>query len=50
MDNKFNNTTVETKDESTHLGISSQGSDSPQNCDMHFQLKTLPPTQSCVIS
>lgn len=50
-DNKFKTTAVDFQDESTCLGISSQGSDSqPHNCDLHFQLKTLSPTSSCVIS
>lgn len=48
---KFKSTTVDTKDDASFLGISSQGSDSQQNnCDMHFRLKTLSPTPSCVIS
>lgn len=50
--NKFKVTAEDaTKEDSTYLGMSSQGSDSQQhNCDMHFQLKTLSPTSSCVIS
>jgi len=49
-DNKFK-TTVEKTEESTYLGMSTQGSDSqPNNCDLHFRLKTLSPTSSCVIS
>lgn len=50
-DNKFKNTTVDTKDELACMGLSSQGSDSQShNCDLHHQLKTLPSTPSCVIS
>jgi len=50
-DNKFKTTTVEKTEESTYLGVSTQGSDSqPNNCDLHFRLKTLSPTSSCVIS
>lgn len=51
-DNKFKTTThLDTKDESKYLGLSNQGSDSQQhNCDLHFQLKTLLPNPSCVIS
>lgn len=49
-DNKFKTSTVEKTEESTYLGVSTQGSDSqPNNCDLHFRLKTLSPTQSCVI-
>lgn len=51
-DNKFKTSSaVNTSDDSSCLGISSQGSDSQQhNCDLHFRFKTLSPTPSCVIS
>lgn len=50
-DSKFKTTTVEKTEESTYSGVSTQGSDSqPNNCDLHFRLKTLSPTSSCVIS
>lgn len=49
--NTFKTTTVENTEESTYLGVATQGSDSQSNnCDLHFQLKTLSPTSSCVIS
>lgn len=50
-DDQCKTSTLVTKDDSTYLGLSNQGSDSQQNnCDMHFRLKTLSPTSSCVIS
>lgn len=42
---------MDTKDELTSMGVSSQGSDSQQlNFDLHAPLNTVSSTSSCVIS